>query len=322
VRVLVIGRQAGAPPPGLPERSSEAAYILTDDSETVRRHLPGTEVVFHYGEPKEALRDAWERSGDLRWVHVGGVGVDWALFPDLMASDVSVTNSRGIFDVTLPEYVLTMMLALSKDLPGTVRAQQQGEWQHRLLEPMAGQRVVILGAGTIARSTARLLRAMGMTVTLVGRSERTDGSDEERVRAVADMHLLLPDADWLIALVPLTGSTRGLIGAPELARLPRGARLVNVGRGPVVVESALVAALRSGHLGGAALDVFETEPLPRESPLWAMPNVIVSPHIGGDVADTPAALTRAFLANLRRYLAGEPLQDVVDKRLGFVPTAR
>ncbi len=126
---------------------------------------------------------------------------------------------------------------------------------------------------------------------------------------MADLRELLPAADWLIMLAPLTPQTRGLIGAAELAALPRGARFANIGRGPTVQEDALVEALRTGHLAGAALDVFEREPLPPESPLWDMPGVIISPHIGGDEADTPRAFAAAFLANLRRYLAGEPLRE-------------
>jgi phosphoglycerate dehydrogenase-like enzyme len=159
---------------------------------------------------------------------------------------------------------------------------------------------------------------MGLTVTLIGRSERDGEPGEGRIRALADLHDVLPEADWLIVLAPLTPETRGFIGEPELALLPEGARFVNIGRGPTVVEGDLIEALRSGRLAGAALDVYEREPLAADSPLWDMPGVIVSPHIGGDVIDTPAAFTEVFLANLRRYLAGEPLHNVVDKRLGFV----
>ena len=186
------------------------------------------------------------------------------------------------------------MLALVKDLPGTLRAQGDRDWRHRLQEPLAGSRALIVGAGSIGRSSGRLLRALGVDVTLVARTEREGDPDEGRIRAVADLPQLLADTDWLILVTPLTEATRGLIGATELAALPRRARLVNIGRGPVLVEAALVEALQSGALAGAALDVFEQEPLPQDSPLWSMPNVIVSPHIGGDVKETPADFTRVF----------------------------
>jgi phosphoglycerate dehydrogenase-like enzyme len=318
-RVMVIGRQADRFPEGLPESDTGAEYVMADSMAQVAANLAQCDVVFHYGEPRDALSANWELTGRLRWLHVGGVGIDWALFPELVASEVQLTNSRGIFDTSLPEYLLSLMLALVKDLPATYRAQQRREWQHRLLEPLAGGRAVIVGAGSIARAAGRLLRTLGLEVTLVGRTEREGEPGEGRIRDVADLRALLPSADWLIVLVPLTPQTRGLIGAAELAALPRGARLANIGRGPTVQQDALVDALRSGHLAGAALDVFEREPLPPESPLWDMPGVIVSPHIGGDEADTPRAFAEAFLANLRRYRAGEPLANVVDKRLGFVP---
>jgi len=316
---MIIGRQAGEPPAGLPETRSGAEYVMADSTDDVRASLAQCDVVFHYGQPREALSANWALTDRLRWLHVGGVGIDWALFDELVESDVVITNSRGVFDTTLPEYLLTLMLALVKDLPGTVRAQATHEWRHQLLQPLAGGRALIVGAGSIARASGRQLRSMGLAVTLVGRTARDGEPGEGRIRAVADLPELLPAADWLVVLAPLTPQTRGLIGTPELALLPRGARLVNIGRGPVVVESALIEALRSGALAGAGLDVFEREPLSTASPLWDMPNVIVSPHIGGDVAGTPSAFTDAFLANLVRYMAGQPLQNVVDKHLGFVP---
>jgi phosphoglycerate dehydrogenase-like enzyme len=318
-RVLLVGRQAGLFPEGLPETASGAEYVLAESMADVREQLGGCDVVFHYGHPRDALSANWALTERLRWLHVGGVGVDWVLFPELVESDVMLTNSRGVFDTSLPEYLLSLMLALVKELPATVRAQDRHQWQHRLLQPLTGGRVVIVGAGSIARASGRLLRTLGLDVTLVGRHEREGTLGEGRIRAVTDLRGILLAADWLVVLAPLTPETRGLIGAAEMAALPRGARLVNIGRGPTVVETALVESLRAGHLAGAALDVFEREPLPAESPLWDMPNVIVSPHIGGDEASTPRAFAEVFLANLRRYLAGEPLENVVDKRLGFVP---
>jgi len=318
-RVMIIGRQAGTWPEGLPERETGAEYVMADTMDEVVADLAGCDVVFHYGHPRDALSANWALTERLRWLHVGGVGIDWALFPELAESDVVLTNSRGVFDVSLPEYLLSLMLALVKDLPATFRAQERHQWRHRLLEPLAGGRALIVGAGSIARASGSLLRSLGLTVTLVGRSEREGEPGEGRIRAITDLPVLLPAADWLIVLAPLTPETHGFIGAAELAQLPQGARFVNIGRGPTVVEPALVEALRSGALSGAALDVFEREPLPLDSPLWDMPNVIVSPHIGGDEASTPRMFAEAFLANLRRYVADEPLVNVVDKHIGFVP---
>lgn len=318
-RVLVIGRQSDERPPGLPPPDSRATFVFADDARAARERLGSCDVVFLYGEPRGALREAWGEAGSVRWIHVASVGVDGALFPQLVESEVAVTNSRGVFDVSLSEYVVSLMLALAKDLPRTLQAQAGHRWDHHPLDMVAGTQVVIVGAGSIARATARLLRAMGATVTLVGRSERPEVGREGLIRGVADLPGLLPEADWLVVAAPLTAGTRGLIGSGELGLLPSRARLVNVGRGPIIDEVALIAALATGALAGAALDVFETEPLPGDSPLWSMPHVIISPHIGGDVPGTPDALVAAFLANLERYLRGEPLRDVVDKRLGYVP---
>jgi phosphoglycerate dehydrogenase-like enzyme len=321
-RVMIIGRQADMFPEGLPESDTGAEYVMAESMDDVREHLAGCDVVFHYGRPRDALSANWELTQRLRWVHVGGVGVDWALFPELIESDVVLTNSRGVFDVSLPEYLLSLMLALVKDLPASYRAQERHEWQHRLLEPLYGSRAVIIGAGSIARASGQLLRAVGVEAVLVGRTEREEAPGAGRIRAIADLPALLPAADWLVVIAPLTPETHGLIGPDELAALPRGARFANIGRGPTVDETALIESLRSGHLAGAVLDVFEREPLPPESPLWDMRNVIVSPHIGGDEADTPRAFAEVFKANLHRYLAGEPLENVVDKRLGFVTPER
>ena len=156
--------------------------------------------------------------------------------------------------------------------------------------------------------------------TIMEHGDRIPEDDRETIRnSMAELRDLLPQSDWLIVILPLTQDTHRLIGAAELAALPRGARFANIGRGPTVDEGALIEHLRSGRLSGAVLDVFEREPLPPESPLWDMPNVIISPHIGGDEAATPRAFAELFLANLRRYMAGEPLLNVVDKRLGWSP---
>jgi phosphoglycerate dehydrogenase-like enzyme len=157
-----------------------------------------------------------------------------------------------------------------------------------------------------------------MDVVLVGRTAREDAVDGT-IRAASELPAILPVADALVVILPLTAETRGLIDAAALARLPPGALVVNMGRGPVIDEAALVEELRSARLGGAALDVFETEPLPAASPLWHLPNVIVSPHIGGDVPGWERWFTESFLQELRRFIAGEPLRNVVDKRLGYAP---
>jgi phosphoglycerate dehydrogenase-like enzyme len=156
-------------------------------------------------------------------------------------------------------------------------------------------------------------------VTLVARTERASDPEFGRVRASYDLATIAAQADWLVLALPLTSETRGLVGRDVLAALPSTVRLINVGRGAVIDEAALVEALRDGRLAGAALDVFEHEPLPRDHPLWAVPNVVVSPHMAGDVHGWLGWFTDSFVANLERWLTGRPLENVVDKRLGYVP---
>ncbi len=317
-RVLVVGHQAGRPPPGIPELTTGARYLMAADMDAVRSALEDCDVVFHYGPPHDALRSNWSMARRLRWLHIGAVGVDWALFPGLRESDVTVTNSQGIFDGALSEYVLALMLALVKDVPGTTRAQAERRWHPRVLGSLAGAHAVIVGAGTVGRAIGRLLRSIGLDVTLVARSGRPGVPGEGRILAITALRNILPSADWLIIAAPLTADTEGLIGAPELGALPPRAHVINIGRGPIVVEAALSEAVASARLAGAALDVFEDEPLAPQSPLWSLPTVIVSPHTAGTIAETPALLTAAFLDNLGRYVAGQALKAVVDKNLGFV----
>jgi phosphoglycerate dehydrogenase-like enzyme len=319
IEVLIVGANEDDPPPGLPETATGARYTLADDASGIGAALPGAEVILHWRGRTDLLRAAWPSAAALRWMHVAGVGVDWSLFPELVDSDIPVTNCRGVFDVTMPEYLLALMLALAKDVRGTLEAQVAHEWRHRPLDMLAGRTAVVVGAGSIGLSTARLLRAVGMHVASVARRARAAHGDQPPIRSITDLPELLPGADWLVLVAPLTPLTRGMIGAAELALLPSHARLVNIGRGPVVDQGALVAALREGRLAGAALDVFEREPLLADDPLWSLPRVIVSPHIGGDVPGWEAWFTEAFLENLRRYRDGRPLLNVVDKRLGYVP---
>jgi phosphoglycerate dehydrogenase-like enzyme len=288
-------------PPGL---AGDGLRFATDD--TLARELPGTEVLLVWNFTSDAVRHAWPAADALRWVHTASAGVDRLVFPGLLESPVTLTNSRGVFDTPMAEYVLGLVLAMAKDLPGTLAAQARHEWRHRETEPVTGRTAVVVGGGPIGRAIAALLSAVGMRVELVGRR------DFERLPG------LLPTADWLVLAAPLTDATRGMLDAEALAALHPSARVINVGRGALVVEPDLVDALRAGRIAGAALDVFAREPLPPDSPLWDLPGVIVSPHMSGDLIGWREALVTVFAENLARYRAGEPLHNVVDKSLGYV----
>jgi len=247
-------------------------------------------------------------------------GVDPLLFPELVHSSVVLTNSRGVFDRAMAEYVLGLALALAKDLPRTLDLQRRREWLHRESERVDGRTALVVGAGSIGREIGRYLRAAGMRVLGVARRPREADTVFERVVGIDDLQAALPEADYVVLALPLTPETRGLFGAAALATTKRSARFINVGRGAVVDQPALVDALRSRRIAGAALDVFADEPLPAVHPFWDMPGVIVSPHMSGDFAGWPAAVSGLFVENFRRWLAGEPLLNVVDKARGYVPT--
>ncbi|GAA1316330.1 D-2-hydroxyacid dehydrogenase [Pseudonocardia xinjiangensis] len=294
-------------PPGL---VADGIRFATGD--TLRDALPGTEVLLVWDFTSDAVRHSWPAADALRWVHTASAGVDRLIFPELLDSPVTLTNSRGVFDAPMAEYVLGLVLAMAKDLPATVAAQLRREWRHRESERVAGTCAVVVGGGPIGRAIARLLAAVGMRVELVGRRA------SEGVHAAGALPELLARADWLVLAAPLTEATRGVLDAAALAALRPSARVINVGRGALVVEPDLVDALRGGRLAGAALDVFAHEPLPPDSPLWELPGVIVSPHMSGDVLGWREELVEVFADNLARYRAGEPLRNVVDKTLGYV----
>jgi phosphoglycerate dehydrogenase-like enzyme len=233
------------------------------------------------------------------------------LVPEAIERNLTVTNSRGVFDQGIAEYVLGAVLAFAKDFPGTLRRQQDRTWEHRATEPVAGRRLLVVGAGSIGSAVGRLAMAAGLEVRGVARSERADDPVFGHVIAQADLLDVLPWADFVVLTVPLSDETRGLIDGAALSVMRHDARLINVARGGVVDERALVEALEAGRLAGALLDVFATEPLPDASPFWSMPNVIVSPHMSGDLHGWVEALTELFVDNYRRWRAEEPLRNVV-----------
>jgi len=310
-----------ARPPGI-ERLEDLVTVRYatdgDNGEDLVDALPGADVLLVWDFRSSALAKAWPVADSLRWVHAASAGVNHVLSPEVVASEVVVTNSRGVFDEPMAEYVLAMALALAKDLPTTLARQGERRWHHRETERLGGRRALVAGTGPIGRAIGRKLSAVGMTVTGLGRTARATDPDLGVVLPMAALPDVLPEVDYVVLAAPLTDATRGMIDAPALAAMKPTARLVNVGRGPLVVEDDLVGALRAGRLAGAALDVFADEPLPADSPLWDLPNVIVSPHMSGDVVGWRSELVALFSDNLTRYLDGRPLRNVVDKAHGYV----
>ncbi|MFD0364469.1 D-2-hydroxyacid dehydrogenase [Nocardia sp. GCM10030253] len=277
----------------------------------------GADVLFVYDFSTRAVPGAWHAADRLSWLHMGSTGVDPVMFPELRESEVMVTNTRGVFDTAIAEYVLGQILGFAKDLAGSLHLQQQHEWRHRESERIAGASVLIVGTGTIGRAIARLLRAAGMTVRAVGRQARVTDPDFGAVGT--DLHAELPAADYVVAVAPLTPQTRKMFDARAFAAMKPHARFVNVGRGELVVTDDLVAALSTGSIAAAALDVVDPEPLPALHPLWDLPNVRITPHNSGDFIGWRTEIVRAFTENFDKWIAGRPLDNVVDKELGYVP---
>lgn len=300
---------------------AEHATLRYTKREGLAGALDGADVLFVYDFQSDALPDAWYAANALSWVHAASAGVDPLMFPELVDSDVTVTNSRGIFDVPIAEYVLAQILSFTKDIPESLRLQRDHTWRHRDSERIAGRSVLVVGTGPIGRAIARLLTAVGMNVSGSGRRSRTGDPDFGTVTATEDLPSALAAADFVVLAAPLTDSTHGLFDAELFGHVKRGARLINVGRGELVRTDDLVDALRSGVLAGAALDVVDPEPLPRDHPLWDLPGVVVTPHNAGDFVGWQDTLVDAFADNFRRWRAGLPLENVVDKRLGYVPSS-
>lgn len=245
----------------------------------------------------------------LRWLHTFSAGVDDRFFQRLLDQGVRISTSSGAGAVPIAHTVMMYLLALSRDLPGWLEDQAARRWNPRSVVDLQGRRLLVVGLGPIGLAVARLGLAFGMQVTGFRRSPT--GDEPCPTRTLAELAAALPEADAVVLALPLQPETEGLLGAEQLARMRPDAIVVNVGRGGLVDEPALVEALRSGRLGGAGLDVFALEPLPEESPLWTLPNVIVTPHSSGT---TPSNLPRAdeiFVENLARYVRGEPLRNEV-----------
>ncbi|WFN92402.1 D-2-hydroxyacid dehydrogenase [Gordonia sihwensis] len=316
--IVVLLTADGVEPPADLDAMARIAEIRTATDGTLADALPGADVLLVWDIFSDALSRAWHAADALRWVHVAAAGVDAILFDGLRSSSVRVTNARGVFDEPIAEYVLACILAHDKLLHETEEFRREERWVHRETRRVAGRRALVVGTGGIGRATARLLRRVGLQVRGAGRRPREDDPDFGVVVDSADLAAHLTDVDHLVMVAPLTETTRGMLGAGQLAALPDGAHVVNVGRGALVDQSALTAEIAAGRLS-AHLDVFDTEPLPADDPLWTLPGAHISPHMSGDVIGWRGTLSDQFLGMLTDYAAGRDPGPAVDKERGYVP---
>jgi phosphoglycerate dehydrogenase-like enzyme len=253
----------------------------------------------------------------LRWVQASSSGIGQFIERSgLGDSDITFTTAAGVHAIPLAEFALTGVLYFVKELPYLARRQSARSWERYTTRQLAGRRVTVVGLGQVGRKTCELFTALGAQVVGVARGADAPGVAGPVV-AVDAIDEVLPHTDAVVLCCPLTPQTRGLLSARRLRLLPPGAIVVNIARGPVIDEPAMIEALADGHLGGAFLDVAAVEPLPADSPLWDMPNVLISPHSASTVDAENATLTSLFCDNLRRWLDGAPLRNVYSREKGY-----
>ncbi|NDC64319.1 MAG: D-2-hydroxyacid dehydrogenase [Planctomycetia bacterium] len=294
------------------------ATIVDAGQEGVAAELPAADVFC--GHPKVPV--PWDdvvAAGRLRWIQSSAAGLDHCLVPSVVASDIVVTSASGVLADQVAEHGLGLAIACTRRLPLFLAQQSRREFDRRPTRDLTGATVGIVGLGGVGRRLAEVLAPFRVRILATDHFPQRRPATVEFLGGPEAIGTLLAEADILFLCVPLTAATRGMIGADAIARMKRGAILVNIARGPLVDENALVDALERGHLDSAAVDVTPREPPAADSRLWTAPRLIITPHVAGQSARRIDAMTDFFCDNLGRYVAGRGLRNVVDKRLGFPP---
>ena len=301
------------------ERVPAGVRVVVGDTPEAFDGQPPADVIFVCSMGRELLRSVLPKAPTVRWVHSRSVGVEGILFPGLAESGVTLTNGRGVFSASLAEWVIAAVLFFAKDFRRLVKSQEAGKWDPFPPGMLEGRWMGIVGYGDIGRAVAARARSLGMRVRALRRNTSAPPGDPVPDEMLPPERLtdLMALSDDVVVATPLTADTRGLIGEREIRAMKPTGVLVNVGRGAVVQEQPLVEALRARAIRGAALDVFETEPLPAGHPFYKLDNVLLSPHSADQVPGWLDEAMNGFLDNLDRYLAGQPLQNVVDPRRGY-----
>jgi len=321
--LLVIGPPAHYALRDLAQFNDVADVTISADLGLLEALVPKADVMLWTGLAGKGvnLEQLWPNVTDLKWIHSLAAGVETLLFPALRDSAVLLTNARGVFRRSLAEFAVLGILYHFKKIRRLVDNQREHRWDDFKVKSADGRVLGVVGYGEIGRECALLCRGIGMKVHAMRRNPGKSSGDTlvDRLFGLDRLHEMLADVDVLLCAAPLTPDTHHLISTAEFGCMKSTAILINVGRGPVVDEAALVDALEQERIAGAVLDVFETEPLPKSSPLWDMPNVLISPHCT-DRTEDPDWLElsmRAFIENFSRYRAGLPLANLVDKRAGY-----
>jgi len=319
ITLLVLANPAEPQMAMLNELREAAAIAIGDTPAACASAASQAQVILNWTSEASLLQRVWPMTARLRWVHTRSAGLDGMLFPALVESEVTLTNARGVFSEILGEFVMGAVLFFAKNFRRLVLSQMAGKWDQFDVGEIRRQTLGLVGYGDIGRVVAARAHAFGMkVVALRRRPELTRGDPYlSQIFPSEQKHEMLAQSDYVVVVTPLTPESRGLIAWPELQAMKPTAVLINIGRGPVVEEAALIRALRERRIHGAALDVFDTEPLPAGHPFYALDNVLLSPHSADQTSDWKERTMRLFLENFRRYENGEPLLNMVNKKLGY-----
>jgi phosphoglycerate dehydrogenase-like enzyme len=318
--ILVLSDPGEAQLSMLAELGDEANVVIGSPTESFGKAASDATVILNWSASLSLLRDVFRMSPNLRWIHSRSVGLEQTLFPELIASNVILTNGSGVFSPSLGEFVLGAILYFAKDFRRMVHNQMAGLWEPFDVMLISGQTVGIIGYGNIGRAVAARVKAVGMNVLAAKRhvfpTNETDPLVDEMYGSDRRIEML-PRCDYVVVAAPLNDETRNLISEAEFAAMKQTAVVINIGRGPVIDEPALIKALSENKIKGAALDVFDIEPLPEGHPFYTLENVLLSPHCADHTPDWLDNAMRFFIAQFERFRLGEPLLNVVDKRLGY-----
>jgi phosphoglycerate dehydrogenase-like enzyme len=297
----------------------EVRVMVSNNADQVREYAPQADVIVNGTSQPPLLSAAIPPARRARWIHSLWTGVDNVLCPEVLASPLPLTNGRGVFRRPLAEWTIGAMLYFAYRMRRMIRQQQAGVWEAFTTEEIQGKTLGIVGYGGIGSTAAELARPFGVRIAALRRRPELFQQDAlvDQSFAPAQLNDLMAASDYVLLAAPLTDDTRGMIGAAQIAAMKPTGVLINVGRGAVVDEPALIEALESGKIRGAALDVFTTEPLPAGHPFYKMENVLLSPHTADHVQDFIHLAVEVFLENLRRFRADEPLLNLVDKHAGY-----
>ncbi|MBI1897816.1 MAG: D-2-hydroxyacid dehydrogenase [Acidobacteria bacterium] len=319
LRLLVISNPTARHLAAL-ETLPEDTIITTGNSmEMLAGAAPEADVILNGMNRGELLQEVWPLASKVRWVHSLSAGIENITFPELVNSSVPLTNSRGVFRRSLAEFVLASMLFFAKDLRRMMRNQQAAHWEQFDIEELHDRTLGIVGYGEIGRAAAERARAFGMRIVALRRRPQLCQMDSLVSKSYGSDQIgeLMAESDYVLAAAPLTPETRGLIGERELRAMKPTAVIMNVGRGPVIDEPALIRALEEQWIRGAALDVFDTEPLPAGHPFWRLENILLSPHCADHTATWLEEAMQFFISNFQRFSSGEPLENVCNKAAGY-----